>query len=180
MVNVVIASGDGRVGVDGEFRTIDLSDLDPLIVAVHWDGTVGEIEYAPGKRAALKTGNIPITDFTPFQKYVTRWTNAAPPPPTLGELKTAKIGEFVTEGVKRVAAQVPDWDSIETIKTVSGLWVSHLATNATPAQLKAKDIYLYVRDTVPLKIAAVDAEADLALVDPTVADPFGDGTLWPA
>ena len=101
-----------------------------------------------------------------------------PPGPSLDELKTAKRRDFVTEGIKRIAAQVPDWDSIETIKTVAGLWPAISAT-ATAAQLKAKDIYLYVRDTVPPKIAAIATEATLAAIDPTAADPFGDGTLWP-
>ena len=101
------------------------------------------------------------------------------PQPTLAELKNAKGAAFTTEGVTRIAAQVPDWDSLDTIKTVAGLWVSHLAANATAAQLTAKDIYLYVRDTVPAKLAAVTSQAELDAIDPTAADPFGDGTLWP-
>lgn len=97
----------------------------------------------------------------------------------LVELKQEKRADFLAEGVTRIAAQVPDWDTLDTIKTVAGLWVSHLATNATAAQLVAKDIYIYVRDTVPAKLAALTTQAQLDATDPTAADPFGDGTPWP-
>ena len=102
-----------------------------------------------------------------------------PQGPSLAELKTAKGTDFIAEGVSRVALQVPDWDSLDTIKTVAGLWTSHLAANATAAQTAAKDIYLYVRDTVPAKLAAVTTQGELDAIDPSAADPFGDGSLWP-
>ena len=173
-MKVTIIRDDGVVGVDGEFRTVDLSALDPAIHALHWDSVVGEgeVEYVSPRR------NEEITDFTPYQQFHDAWVAAAPPPPTLDDLKDIKSAEFNTEGVSRIAAQVADWDSVATIKTVAGLWPA-ISGTATAAQLKAKDIYLYVRDTVPPKIAAITTEAELALVDPTVADPFGDGTPWP-
>ena len=176
MARITIVPADNIVHVDGEARNISMAGIDPTIHAVQWFGDVGEVEFNDG------SPHTTIINLAPFQTFIDRWTAAAPvplPPPTLDELKTVKQGEFVTEGVNRIAAQVPDWDSIETIKTVSGLWVSHLATNATAAQLTAKDIYLYVRDTVPGKIADIATEANLAAIDPTTADPFGDGTLWP-
>ncbi len=173
MARITIVPDDNRVIVDGEARNVSMAGMNPTIHAVQWFGAIGEIEYNDGR------AHEQIFSLASFQVFVDRWTNAETPPPTLDELKTAKKAEFATEGVKRIAAQVPDWDSLETIKTVSGLWVSHLATNATPAQLKAKDIYLYVRDAVPPKIAAITTEADLAAIDPTAADPFGDGTPWP-
>ena len=174
MARITIVPDDNTVIVDGEARReISMAGIDPTIHAVQWKDTAGEIEYNDGKR------HKKIVSISPFQSFIDRWANAAIPPPTLDDLKATKKADFVTEGVKRVAAQIPDWDSIETIKTVSGLWVSHLATNATPAQLKAKNIYLYVRDTVPGKIAAITTEADLAAIDASAADPFGDGTPWP-
>ncbi len=107
-------------------------------------------------------------------------TSFAPPQgPSLDALVDAKRLDFIAEGVSRVALQVPDWDTLDTIKTVAGLWASHLAANATVAQTTAKDIYLYVRDTVPAKLAAVADQAELDAIDPTAADPFGDGTPWP-
>ncbi len=172
-MRVTIIADDGKVGVGGIFRSVDLSTLDPNIHAVQWDGTAGHIEFkdrSPEQR---------ITGISAFQPFVDAWAAAAPPPPTLAELKTAKGAEFIAEGVTRIAAQVSDWDSLDTIKTVAGLWASHLAANATVAQTTAKDIYLYVRDTVPAKLAAVATQAELDGIDPSAADPFGDGTPWP-
>ena len=172
-MRVTIIADDGKVGVDRVFRTVDLSTLDPNIHAVQWDGVVGHIEFKD-RRPEQR-----IADISAFQSFIDAWTAAAPPPPTLAELKTAKGGEFIAEGRTRIAAQVPDWDSLDAIKTVAGLWTSHLAANATAAQTTAKDIYLYVRDTVPAKLAAAATEAELDAIDPSTADPFGDGTPWP-
>ena len=172
-MRVTIVADDGLVGVDGVFRSVDLSALDPNIHAVQWDGTAGHVEFkdlSPEQQ---------IADISVFQSLIDAWTAAAPPPPTLAELKTAKGAAFTAEGVTRIAAQVPDWDTLEAIKTVAGLWASHLAANATAAQITAKDIYLYVRDTAPSKLAAVSSQAELDAIDALVADPFGDGTPWP-
>lgn len=95
------------------------------------------------------------------------------------KLRAGKTAAFIEEGVKRIAAQVPDWDTLDAIKTAAGMWPA-ISANATPEQVAAKDIYLFVRDTVPLKLAALSIEAELDAVDPTLADPFGDGTVWPA
>ena len=173
-MRVTIIADDGLVGVDGVFRSVDLSTLDGNIHAVQWDGASGHVEHKDRSRS------LKLADISAFQSFIDAWTAAAPPPPTLAELKTAKGAEFVVEGVTRIAAQVSDWDSLDTIKTVAGLWVSHIAANATAAQTAAKDIYLYVRDTVPAKLAAVTAQGELDAIDPSAADPFGDGSFWPA
>ena len=172
-MRVTIIADDGKVGVDGVFRAVDLAALDPKIHAVQWDGAKGHVEYKD------RSPETVLTDISPYQFFVDSWTAAAPPPPTLAGLKTAKAAEFIVAGVTRIAAQVPDWDTLEAIKTVAGLWASHLAANATAAQITAKDIYLYVRDTAPSKLAAVSSQAELDAIDPTAADPFGDGTPWP-
>ena len=125
---------------------------------------------------------IDIFGVTPAPEIGWRYDGAsfAPPPgPSLDEIKTVKTAKFIAEGVRRIAAQMPDWDTLDTIKTVAGLWASHLAANATVAQVAAKDIYLYVRDTVPAKLAAVTTQAELDGIDPSAADPFSDGTPWP-
>ena len=173
MARITIIPDDNIVIVDGDAREISMVGIDPAIHAVQWFGAAGEIEYNDGR------AHEPITDITPFQIFITRWNDAEPAPPTLADRKVHKGKDFKAEAVIRIAAQVPDWDSIEAIKTVAGMWVSHLAGNATVAQLKAKDIYLYIRNTVPPKIMAITTEANLAAVDPTSDDPFGDGTNWP-
>lgn len=172
-MRVSIIADDGKVGVDGVFRAVDLAALDPNIHAVQWDGAKGHVEYKG------RSPETVLTDISPYQSFVDAWAAAAPPPPTFAELKTAKRAEFIVAGVTRIAAQVPDWDTLDTVKTVAGLWASHLAATATAAQITAKDIYLYVRDTAPSKLAAVSSQAELDAIDPTAADPFGDGTPWP-
>lgn len=173
MATVTIIADDGVVGVDGVFRSVDLGGLDPDIHAVQWDGAVGEIEYRDGRPPAA------ISDFASFQPFVDLWTAAAPPAPTLDDLKALKRGEFLIEGLGRIALQVPDWDSLAAIKAVAGLWPA-VAGTANAGQLAAKDVYLYLRDTVPAKLAAVSTQAELDAIDPTQADPFGDGSIWPA
>jgi len=111
------------------------------------------------------------------------WTYAdgifSPPPgPTLAALKRLKGQEFISEAVSRIAVQVPDWDTLDKIKLIAGLWPAISAT-VTPAQLQAKDLYVYVRDIVTSKLAAVTTKVELAGIDPAAADPFGDGTPWP-
>ena len=172
-MRVTIIADDGKVGVGGVFRAVDLSTLDPDIHAVQWDGVVGHIEFKD-RRPEQR-----IADISAFQSCIDAWTSAAAPPSTLAELKAAKGAAFSAEGRTRIAAQVPDWDTLDTIKTVAGLWTSHLAANATAAQTTANDIYLYVRDTVPAKLAAVTTQGQLDAIDPSAADPFGDGTPWP-
>ena len=173
-MRVTIINDMDRVNIDGEARTVDLSSLDANIHAVQWDGAKGHIEYKDRSPEGV------LTDISSFQQYIDAWTATADAPPTLAELKQAKGAEFIAEAVTRIAAQVPDWDSLESIKTAAGMWVSHLAANATAAQTKAKDVYLYLRDTVPDKLAAVPSQAELDAIDPAQADPFGDGAGWPA
>ena len=102
MARITIVPDDNIVLVDGEARTISMAGIDPTIHAVQWFGAAGEIEYSDGKR------HKQISSIAPFQGFIERWTAAATPPPTLDDLKTTKNAELVTEGVKRVAAQVSD------------------------------------------------------------------------
>lgn len=97
----------------------------------------------------------------------------------LAGLRALRRQQFKAEALARIAAQVPDWDSIESIKTAAGMWPA-IGGGATAAMLAAKDIYLYIRDTIPPKIAAVADQPGLDAIDPTAADPFGDGTPWPS
>ena len=125
---------------------------------------------------------IETTGLSPQPQEAWRYVGTAftaPRPFPLTKLKDLKRVDFMTEGVARIAAQVPDWDSLEAIKTAAGLWPA-ISGGATPAMILAKDIYLYVRNAVPPKLAALTTQAALEAIDPTAADPFGDGTIWPA
>ncbi len=91
--------------------------------------------------------------------------------------RAAKVREFINEGVVRIAAQVPDWDTIEAVKAVAGAWPA-LAAAATAEMIAAKDIYLYVRAAAIPAVEAMMVIADIEAVDPTDAEPFL-GQPWP-
>lgn len=174
MDKISIIVEDGVCVIDGVARLISMAGVPANVHAIQWYYGVGHIEHNDG------TNHTFINDLTILQPLIDRWVAAEPPEPTLDVLKEMKVYAFRMEAVKRIAQQVPDWDTLSTIKTVAGLWASHLATDATVPQRVAKDIYLYVRNIVPGRVAAVSDEAALDAIDVTAADPFGDGTTpWP-
>ncbi len=89
------------------------------------------------------------------------------------------------EGVARIAAAVPEWDSLKKVKLIASLWNMLGAPNAS--QALARDIYLYVTSPDPAagalaKIATLD-RTELGQVVATDAAPFAavDGAFpgWP-
>ena len=76
MTKVTIIADDKVVGVDGEFRKVDLSALDSDIHAVQWDGVNGHVEFRNPKRV------VRISSIIPYQSFIDLWTAAAPPPPS--------------------------------------------------------------------------------------------------
>lgn len=76
-MKISLIPADEHAFVDGVSRKIDFAGIDPTIHAVQFDtvkGT-GHVEIIDGDNQAL-------TDFTPYQIFVDRWTAAAPLPPT--------------------------------------------------------------------------------------------------
>lgn len=80
-MKITILQSDSNVGVDGAFRQISLAGLDPTIHAVQFNTVLakGHIEFLADLDP--RPANQPITDFTPYQVFLDRWTAAAPPPP---------------------------------------------------------------------------------------------------
>jgi hypothetical protein len=86
-MKLTIIVPDSQVGIDGAFRRVTLPNLGD-IHAVQWDGTNGHIEYSDG------TPNALISDIDDFSNIVELWNALTPPapvPPTIAELKLAKI-----------------------------------------------------------------------------------------
>jgi hypothetical protein len=77
-MRISVVVDDAKVIVDGEARTVDVSDLEPGIHAIQWDGADGDVEYGKPRRE-----NVALADFAPYQFLLDRWVAAAPPPPPL-------------------------------------------------------------------------------------------------
>lgn len=75
-MRLTIIAPDGTVGIDGEFRHVDLPMLDANIRALQWDGVVGHIEFNDD------TQNATIHDIDPFASVLSAWNALTPPPPT--------------------------------------------------------------------------------------------------
>lgn len=73
-MRVTIIRDDGVVGVDGLFRKVDLSALQPGVRAVQWDGTSGHVEYD-------NMANIEFNNISSIQPFIEAWIAATPPPP---------------------------------------------------------------------------------------------------
>ena len=97
----------------------------------------------------------------------------------LAEFKKAKRDEFRIEAVARMAAQVSAWNSFERIEFLLSISNMLDTSSMTAAQTLAKDILLYTKNTAIPKVNTTINQAALDIIDPTAADPFGDGTLWP-
>lgn len=173
-MRVTIIADDGKVGVDGVFRAVDLSALDPNIHAVQWDGVTGHIEFKD------RSPEQQITAISAFRSFIDDWTAAAPPPPTLAKLKDAKFSDFQNETVVRMAVHVPAWDTFKEIQFLLSFDNLLNLSNSTSAQDSAIAVLKFTRDTVKAKLAAVTTQTELDAIDPTAADPFGDGTPWPS
>ena len=80
-MKITIIPADNLVGVDGEFRTVNLRSLVGTIHAVHFDTMLGkgEVESYMGGKAPVE-GNI--TDFSSYQPCLDAWIAAVPPPPS--------------------------------------------------------------------------------------------------
>ncbi len=96
----------------------------------------------------------------------------------LAGLRRQRRQEIQREGLARIAAQVPAWDSLERIEFLLSIANMLDTASMTAAQALARDILLFVRDTAIPRLAGLDL-AQLQSLDPTAADPFGDGTPWP-
>lgn len=78
-MKLVIVADDARVVVDAVgYDKLDMSQLDPSIHAIQWNGEWGEIEYKPVfvNGEVTKPHNQIITSITPYQWAVDVW-NAA-------------------------------------------------------------------------------------------------------
>lgn len=73
-MRLTIVVEDQAVGIDGVFKNIPITGIDPKIRAVQFDTNVGHIEYNDG------TPNAKITDIAQFQAIIDAWEAIVPQP----------------------------------------------------------------------------------------------------
>jgi hypothetical protein len=79
-VKVTIIPSDGKVGVDGVFRSVSMAGIDPSIHAVQFDTRGGgHVEFKQDLNP--RPDNQKLASIAAFQVFLDRWTAAEPPPP---------------------------------------------------------------------------------------------------
>ena len=74
MPRITIVPSDGIMGIDGDFKKIDLSNIDSNIHAVQWNGISGLVEHVDKSRQRV------LENMDEFQEFIDLW-NAVPIPP---------------------------------------------------------------------------------------------------
>lgn len=82
-----------------------------------------------------------------------------------------KKQDIIDEGVSRIAAQVPEWGDLETIRLIKSFINLMDFSKATPEQILAKDIHDYARAQIVIMKTATQTELD-------AYDPASD-PQWP-
>lgn len=75
-MRVTIIRDDGVVGVNGVFRSVDLSTMPEGVRVMQWEDTEGHSEYYD-----VETANTVIDTIGAIQDFIDLWTAAAPPAP---------------------------------------------------------------------------------------------------
>ena len=99
-MRVTIVRDDGVVGVNGTFRSVDMSGLPAGVRALQWDGAInkGHLEYDDAT-------NAEISSITPFQVFIDRWTGAAPKPSTTSAQRLIAATHARINGAYEAAVQ---------------------------------------------------------------------------
>ena len=97
-MRVTIIRDDSLVGIDGQFRQVDLSGLPDGIRAVQWNGTGGHVEYDEAPNTALP-------HITGFQLFIERWEAAVPQVPVLSSSQAKAAALERIDAAYRAAVQ---------------------------------------------------------------------------
>lgn len=128
-MRLTIIVPDSVAAVNGEFRKLNLTGLDPTIHAVQWDGAVGHIEFNDGK------ANQIINNIDSFAQVVSAWDALTPPaplPPTLSELKADKSKQI---NLLRDAEESAGFSYLNKVFDSDPLSVQRISIAAQTAQL---------------------------------------------
>ena len=79
-MKIQLSAAKGYFAVDGDWRTVDLSGLEPTIQSLYFDTVLGK-GRAWHQDAIGDCWQADVLDLALYQVYLDRWTAAAPPPP---------------------------------------------------------------------------------------------------
>lgn len=108
-MRVTVIRDDNVVGVNGVFRSVDLTAMPDGVRVMQWDGTSGHTEYYDDQ-----TANTAIDTITGVLGFIDLWNAAAPPapvPPTAAEMVAAahtRINLAYTFSVDALTSGYPD------------------------------------------------------------------------
>lgn len=125
-MKLTIIVPDSVAAVNGEFRKLNLTGLDPAIRAVQWDGATGHIEFDDGRV------NQTINSIDSFMQIVNAWNALTPQPPTLTELKAQKVEQINTA---RNAEESAGFSYLNKVFDSDPLSVQRISITAQTAQL---------------------------------------------
>ena len=119
------------------------------------------------KHIPLAEGN---SDYERVLAWIAQGNTPDADPGLLTRCREEKKGDYIAEGVRRIAVRVPEWDNFKEIGK-SALILGE-ASDLTADQIAAKDIYCYIKNTA---LPNVDAQGTPALVN--AIDVKGDTNL---
>lgn len=165
-MKLTIIVPDGTVGIDGEFRHVDLTSINPNLRAVQWDGTKGHIEFEDG------SPNQAISNIVQFTNVVNAWqalTPPAPTPPTIDELKAsawanikAHRDQLIQTGGYKVGTK---WFHSDTFSRTQQIGLTMMGANI-PAGLQWKTMdgsFIEMTPTLAQQIFSTAAQNDAAI-----------------
>tara|TARA_Y100000310_G_C20609116_1_gene777091 strand:+ start:1094 stop:1537 length:444 start_codon:yes stop_codon:yes gene_type:complete len=83
----------------------------------------------------------------------------------LDRVKGLKIKEYQKEGINRIKGHVVEWEDESIIKAVASTW--RQMSNHTAAQISAKDVYVYVKNTAIPNVNAQTTVEAVQIIDVT-------------
>lgn len=143
-MKLTIIVPDGMIGIDGEFRAVDLSSLATNIRAIQWNGIKGHIEFND------ETPNQTIETIDAFTALVIAWKALTPPPLTQEQItlleqeqtilasKQAKVNALITITVTTSSGKTFDGNETARNNMMSAI-ISSEFLGVTTANWKLAD-----------------------------------------
>ena len=106
-MRVTVIRDDGVVGINGVFKTVDLTDMPEGVRAIQWDGESGHVEYDDPQ-----IENTFLETIAAVQSFIDLWNGVASPPEPTAEERIAaahaRINRHYELAVNALTAGYPE------------------------------------------------------------------------